>query len=108
MTVDPCSLPPQTGDCKAHLPSWYYQSATDRCIQFVYGGCGGNANRFVTKDACNVRCRIKVVVTGLGKLSPQSRKPSCPVSVSRHHHSWYAVATSLGKPSTLVDHRHQS
>ncbi|KAL5112326.1 Histone acetyltransferase KAT5 [Taenia crassiceps] len=26
------------------------------CVQFTYGGCGGNANNFETKEACEERC----------------------------------------------------
>ncbi|CAJ0557749.1 unnamed protein product, partial [Mesorhabditis spiculigera] len=35
---------------------WYFDAATQRCLQFFYGGCGGNENRFVTHDECQNEC----------------------------------------------------
>ena len=61
--LDLCDLPSETGRCRAYIPSWYYDSGEERCKTFIYGGCGGNANRFATKEACEQRC-------GKGILKP--------------------------------------
>ena len=53
---DICSLPKVEGLCKGFIPQWFYNSDRGRCEQFVYGGCGGNANKFNTKAACLMRC----------------------------------------------------
>lgn len=53
---DICSLPKVEGLCKGFIPQWFYNSDIGRCEQFVYGGCGGNANKFNTKAACLMRC----------------------------------------------------
>ncbi|PFX15746.1 Equistatin [Stylophora pistillata] len=53
---DICSLPKVEGLCKGFMPKWFYNSDRGRCEQFVYGGCGGNANSFNTKTACLTRC----------------------------------------------------
>ena len=42
---------------------WYeidlqYDTATDQCEPFTYGGCFGNANRFSTKGECVLACGI--------------------------------------------------
>ena len=55
--VDVCALSYNTGPCKGAFDSWFYNSAVGECLQFVYGGCEGNGNRFETKDACEQRCR---------------------------------------------------
>jgi len=52
-----CSLPSETGMCRAYIPSYFYNSASGQCETFVYGGCGGNANRFTTPGECLNRCR---------------------------------------------------
>ncbi|XP_066547504.1 collagen alpha-6(VI) chain [Amia ocellicauda] len=31
---------------------WFYNKATNTCLPFRFGGCGGNGNRFMTKKWC--------------------------------------------------------
>ena len=51
-----CQLPPVGGLCEAYFPSFFYNSTSSKCESFVYGGCGGNDNRFDTKDSCMESC----------------------------------------------------
>ena len=51
-----CTLPKEAGNCLAYIPAWYYDHDTGTCKEFVYGGCGGNDNRFTTKDVCEASC----------------------------------------------------
>nr|UMA83703.1 conotoxin precursor conkunitzin [Conus judaeus] len=53
---DRCTLPPVTGVCMAYMPRWHYDSTSGQCQQFVWGGCGGNANNFLSKDECVQAC----------------------------------------------------
>ena len=53
---DVCSLHAATGMCKAHMPSWFHNAVTKRCEEFIYGGCGGTANRFASRAACERAC----------------------------------------------------
>lgn len=60
---DPCSLPLDEGSCTAYTLRWYHRAGpdgTEACRPFVYGGCGGNANRFGTLEACKRRCQPHV------------------------------------------------
>ncbi|KRF98464.1 uncharacterized protein Dwil_GK27583 [Drosophila willistoni] len=43
--------------CAAFMPSWTYNPASNSCSSFVYGGCGGNSNRFTTQEACEAKCK---------------------------------------------------
>nr|AHY30325.1 HW11c61 toxin [Cyriopagopus schmidti] len=52
--VDICSLPSDSGDCLRFFEMWYFDGTT--CTKFVYGGYGGNDNRFPTEKACMKRC----------------------------------------------------
>jgi len=52
-----CSLPKVVGRCKADFLNFYYNSTTKTCESFIYGGCGGNRNRFRTKTACETICK---------------------------------------------------
>ncbi|XP_028413436.1 uncharacterized protein ZC84.1-like [Dendronephthya gigantea] len=51
-----CSLPAETGLCKAYFVRYFYNTASKRCDDFVYGGCGGNKNNFVDKVDCKRQC----------------------------------------------------
>jgi len=51
-----CFQPKQPGDCDAYEPSFWHNPETGLCEPFVYGGCGGNANRFATRDDCLAAC----------------------------------------------------
>jgi Kunitz/Bovine pancreatic trypsin inhibitor domain len=51
-----CGALPDSGACDAYAPSWYNDASTGICRPFVYGGCGGNANRYPTLAACQKAC----------------------------------------------------
>ncbi|XP_038652369.1 carboxypeptidase inhibitor SmCI-like [Scyliorhinus canicula] len=57
-TVDDhiCSMPREVGSCRASITRYYYNSATNACEQFTYGGCRGNANNFETMSECQTNC----------------------------------------------------
>nr|NP_723444.2 uncharacterized protein Dmel_CG31609 [Drosophila melanogaster]AAN10687.2 uncharacterized protein Dmel_CG31609 [Drosophila melanogaster] len=46
------------GPCDDFVKVWGYDYLTNRCIFFYYGGCGGNPNRFYTKEECLKTCRV--------------------------------------------------
>ena len=54
--TDRCILQPDTGPCRARIPSYFYNTASGSCEQFIYGGCGGNDNRFTTAAECAQHC----------------------------------------------------
>jgi len=54
--ADVCSLAADAGPCQKSLVRWYYSTSDRRCHEFVYGGCEGNDNRFVTEQQCISQC----------------------------------------------------
>ncbi|XP_070621294.1 doenitin-1-like [Erythrolamprus reginae] len=54
---DKCKLPPITGKCKAFLQRIYYDYKSKLCRNFIYGGCKGNQNRFLTMSDCLNTCK---------------------------------------------------
>ncbi|XP_069589430.1 collagen alpha-3(VI) chain isoform X3 [Ranitomeya imitator] len=51
-----CKLPKEEGTCREFALKWYYDSETNSCARFWYGGCGGNENRFSTQKECEKIC----------------------------------------------------
>ncbi|XP_073689768.1 collagen alpha-6(VI) chain [Garra rufa] len=51
---DICQLKSDPGPCSNFSVKWYFNAR--QCIQFWYGGCDGNGNRFDTQEDCELRC----------------------------------------------------
>jgi hypothetical protein len=54
-----CYLVPDTGICRAYLKRWAFVKSDGKCKEFVYGGCNGNSNRFMTEEECLKVCGKK-------------------------------------------------
>ncbi|XP_040290157.1 collagen alpha-6(VI) chain-like isoform X1 [Bufo bufo] len=53
---DFCTLKQEEGDCEDYELKWWYNADLNECVQFWYGGCAGNENRFDTQEECEVTC----------------------------------------------------
>lgn len=51
-----CLLPVEEGPCRADLPRFYYNTLSQKCERFYYGGCQGNGNNFHTYQECHKTC----------------------------------------------------
>ena len=51
-----CLLRGDTGPCDALGYPFFFNSSSDRCETFQYGGCRGNGNRFSTGLQCAAAC----------------------------------------------------
>ncbi|CAK9303422.1 unnamed protein product [Gordionus sp. m RMFG-2023] len=60
-----CYLAAETGNCRAYFLNYYYDSDSKSCKEFIYGGCGGNANNFWSKEECINRCQNEIKNDGL-------------------------------------------
>lgn len=54
--ADRCLEPMSEGHCTEYILLWYYYAVLGECRPFVYGGCGGNRNRFSSKQDCQSKC----------------------------------------------------
>jgi len=61
-----CNLPKVTGTCRGSFRKYYFDSKTQQCLSFNYGGCEGNANRFNTTDECQQTCGSVTATSDLG------------------------------------------
>ncbi|XP_043242907.1 actinia tenebrosa protease inhibitors-like [Amphibalanus amphitrite] len=64
-----CRLPKVVGPCLAAIPRYYFNGK--RCAQFIYGGCGGNANNFRTVGECRKTCRAQSILVSTKLLIKQ-------------------------------------
>ncbi|KAK2836395.1 hypothetical protein Q7C36_014264 [Tachysurus vachellii] len=55
-TKDVCFLQVDEGPCLEDVPRFYYNTLTQSCEEFSYGGCEGNANNFKSYEACHKTC----------------------------------------------------
>nr|XP_060644181.1 BPTI/Kunitz domain-containing protein-like [Anolis sagrei ordinatus] len=51
-----CTLPKRNGRCRGSFPRFYFNFESKKCEKFLYGGCGGNKNNFLTQDECFSKC----------------------------------------------------
>lgn len=56
---DACYLPQDQGGCQNYTMVWFFDTEQSECARFWYGGCGGNQNRFNTREACENLCLMK-------------------------------------------------
>lgn len=54
-----CLLERDAGPCPGAVLRWYHDADLRRCHSFQYGGCGGNANKFLSQAECQRRCSPK-------------------------------------------------
>lgn len=51
-----CTLPRDSGRCKASFERFYFNSISKKCESFDYGGCEGNLNNFMSLQECQQIC----------------------------------------------------
>jgi len=58
-----CYLNAERGLCKGRFPRYFYdrRSGIEDCKEFIWGGCGGNDNKFLTKEQCLEVCNPDLV-----------------------------------------------
>ncbi|XP_062342727.1 tissue factor pathway inhibitor 2 [Osmerus eperlanus] len=54
-----CLGPLDVGPCSASIPRYHYSSLTKTCEQFLYSGCGGSSNNFVSRQSCLDVCVLR-------------------------------------------------
>ncbi|XP_026182953.1 collagen alpha-1(VII) chain [Mastacembelus armatus] len=57
--TDRCLEPMSEGVCSEYVLLWYFHPPSGECRPFVYGGCGGNRNRFPSRHECQSWCGME-------------------------------------------------
>uniref|UniRef100_A0A1X7V3D2 Uncharacterized protein n=1 Tax=Amphimedon queenslandica TaxID=400682 RepID=A0A1X7V3D2_AMPQE len=76
-SCDTCSLPPVIGPCRGAFPRWFYNSSSGSCELFLYGGCSGNTNRFISLQQCIQSCGCESSETALSCSGDLCMGASC-------------------------------
>ncbi len=61
--TDVCTLSVQRGRCLGNHARFYFDIASGRCLDFIYGGCEGNENNFETIEECRKTCSHHTGIT---------------------------------------------
>uniref|UniRef100_A0A3Q2W554 Serine peptidase inhibitor, Kunitz type 1 b n=1 Tax=Haplochromis burtoni TaxID=8153 RepID=A0A3Q2W554_HAPBU len=59
-----CQAPVKVGPCRAKFTRWRYNITKGVCEMFVFGGCIGNENNFLSEQECLSACRGVTEVCG--------------------------------------------
>ncbi|XP_061547759.1 tissue factor pathway inhibitor a isoform X1 [Phycodurus eques] len=54
---NPCHLPEAEGPCRGLVTRYFFDSNSQQCKRFYYGGCFGNANNFRSIAECQAKCQ---------------------------------------------------
>ncbi|XP_064537926.1 spondin-1 [Drosophila montana] len=56
LAKDICVQEPDSGPCRGSYQRYAYNAQANRCESFIYGGCRGNRNNFLTESDCLHTC----------------------------------------------------
>ena len=65
---------------------WYFDAKAVECKTFDYGGCGGNGNKFNTKEDCEASCLPRNFTSSVTFSGNRSNTNTPPPSVSSDAH----------------------
>lgn len=82
-----CLQPLDYGACNNRIERWYFDQMSVSCRGFIYRGCKGNANNFLSKEDCMGSCSGLV-----GKSVARHRNNSKTKSKIRRSALYFAVS----------------
>jgi len=100
MCAEICQLPAETGPCRAAKLRFFYDVSSGSCRQFTYGGCNGNANRFLTVDNCRRVCEYRNVSEPTSSRPPPPQETVSTTLVDSPTHPVTRRPTTTAVPAT--------
>jgi hypothetical protein len=55
--IEFCKAPMDEGACDGQNFRWFFNADIDACQEFVYKGCNGNRNNYLTQEDCENTCK---------------------------------------------------
>ncbi|XP_056652146.1 kunitz-type protease inhibitor 2 isoform X7 [Monodelphis domestica] len=71
---DYCAAKAVTGPCRAAFQRWFFDAEKNTCAHFIYGGCRGNKNSYLTQEDCMSKCFGKRTYNSSHPVVPHSTK----------------------------------
>ncbi|XP_071340138.1 tissue factor pathway inhibitor a isoform X2 [Trachinotus anak] len=71
---NPCHLAEAPGPCRGLVMRYFFDSKSQQCKHFFYGGCFGNANNFRSMVECQAKCQNPAKHTRAPEVHTQSAK----------------------------------
>ncbi|KAM9571089.1 kunitz-type protease inhibitor 1-like isoform 2-T2 [Salvelinus alpinus] len=65
-TADHCLVPKKVGPCRGSFPRWHYNAASEKCEEFLFGGCRENLNNYLSLQECTNACDGVSVMPSVG------------------------------------------
>ena len=95
-------MPKSEGPCRAYMPMWYYEASIGLCGRFIYGGCGGNANRFNNQIECEAKCGHHPT------LGATTQHHEHTTTTHHHHHHTTSTPHPHHHTTTSSHHHHRT
>ncbi|XP_059199129.1 tissue factor pathway inhibitor a [Centropristis striata] len=73
---NPCHLPEAPGPCRGLVTRYFFDSNSQQCKHFFYGGCFGNANNFRRMAECQAKCQNPAKPTNAPEVHTHSARKS--------------------------------
>ncbi|XP_066491421.1 tissue factor pathway inhibitor isoform X2 [Tiliqua scincoides] len=70
-----CLLDNDPGICRGLFSRYFYNKESQQCEKFEYGGCLGNANKFLTLEECQDTCQESLPSVNYLKMDEEEKTP---------------------------------
>ena len=95
-----CPMNWDPGTCRGFEGVWTYDADSDQCVSKIYGGCGGNENRFQSQTECSNAClksNSRGSKSDVCELPPTLSKKACFGYFPR-----YSFSSATGKCEKII------
>lgn len=97
-----CMEEPNAGPCRGYFQRWAFVPQKLMCVPFVYGGCRGNRNNFLTAEECNNTCGI------VSELAPLVKEQDRQRGEGKGKCSFTLFSGASDSQRTAVEHNRRS
>ncbi|KAM6979127.1 tissue factor pathway inhibitor a [Tautogolabrus adspersus] len=99
---NPCHLAEAPGPCRGLVTRYFFDTVSQQCKHFFYGGCFGNANNFRSMAECQAKCHNPVNPTKTPEVHTHSARKALLVQPTI-----VAEQMTAGEPEMQRNETHQ-